>query len=84
MFDKFSIRQHGEHSFSASEIVLNPEKLLLMQKYALISDVSIQGNYKSLTQAMNLMATAGWRCVNMVAVSATLFMLMEKTNYPRK
>lgn len=80
MFDSKTTNQ----TFSASEIVSNPEKLLSMQKYAILSDASVRGSYKSLIEAMNLMASAGWRCVNMVAVSATMFALMENTNYPLK
>ena len=57
MFDSKTTNQ----TFSASEIVSNPEKLLSMQKYAILSDASVRGSYKSLIEAMNLMASAGWR-----------------------
>lgn len=68
----------SEHTFLASEIVAEPGKMLSMKgKYIIIRDVSVTGSYDALVKAMNLVAAAGWRCVNVMAVGATMFAMME-------
>lgn len=71
-----------EESIKAAEIVDDPSKIeLISGKYAIIQDSNLSGGnftIKNLPAAINLMANSGWRCVNIMASSNSLYALMER------
>jgi hypothetical protein len=66
-------------TINARDIVRNPDIISLIPgKYVIISDRSDFGN---LTKAINIMAKANWKCINMSTMSAGIYMgyiLMER------
>jgi hypothetical protein len=66
-------------TINARDIVKNPDIISLIPgKYVIISDRSDFGN---LTRAINIMAKANWKCINMSTMSAGIYMgyiLMER------
>jgi hypothetical protein len=71
-----------EGSIKAAEIVDDPSKIeLISGKYAIIQDSNLCGGdftIKNLPAAINLMANSGWRCVNIMGSSNSLYALMER------
>lgn len=75
-----------ERPVSAVDIVRNPDIVAgFINQYILLRDSSVNGTYRNLIEAINLIAERGWETLSIGGdYSGNLFALCGNTHYKRK